>query len=166
MNSFLQSRATIMATVIAVALFIGSLAGNIDPFDSFIRYLRSLERYQLDEAFLALCIILVGVVWDLLALRSKQQREKNVNNERMHILKATMVTVMDITNSLLASVRLFLYEVDAGKSVSSNEIAQLDESMKRSMFRLRSLQGLESISEIEIDDDSFAIDIEPEMEQS
>ena len=166
MNSFLQSRATIMATVIAVVLFVGSLAGNFDPFDSFIRYLRSLERYQLDEAFLALCIILVGVVWDLLALRNKQLREEDVRDQRMHILKATMVTVMDITNSLLASVRLFLYEVDAGKSVTSNEIAQLDDSMKRSMFRLRSLQGLDSISEIEIDDDSFAIDIAPEMEQT
>ena len=155
-----------MASIIAVALFVGSLLGNIDPFDSFIRYLRSLEHYQLDEAFLALFIILVGVLWDLLALRNKQHREKDVRDQRIHILKATMVTVMDITNSLLASVRLFLYEVDAGKSVSSNEIAQLDESMKRSMFRLRSLQGLESVSEVELDDDSFAIDLAQEVEQN
>lgn len=155
-----------MASIIAATLFIGSLAGNFNPFDSFIRYLRSLEHYQLDEAFLVLCIVLVGVVWDLLALRSKEKREKDIRVQRIHILKATMVTVMDVTNSLLASVRLFLYEVDAGKSVTSTEIAQLDDSMKRSMFRLRSLQGLESISEVEMDDDSFAIDIAPEMEET
>ena len=151
-----------MATIIGVSLYIASIVGNIDPFTVFIDYLRSLEKYQLDEAFLVLCIILVGVVWDLLALRKKVQHDKDVQDQRIHILKATMVTVMDITNSLLASVRLFLYEVDAGKSVSSNEIAQLDDSMKRSAFRLKSLQGLDSITEVEVDDDSFAIDIETE----
>ena len=154
-----------MASVIAASLFIGSIAGNINPFESFIRYLRSLEHYQLDEAFIALCIILIGVVWDLLALRGKQQRERDVKDQRIRILKATMVTVMDITNSLLASVRVFLYEVEAGKSVNSSEIAQLDDSMKRSLFRLRSLQGLDSVSEIEMDDDSLAIDIAPEIEK-
>ena len=151
-----------MATIVGIALFTTSLVGQIDLFDAFIEYLRSLEKYQLDEIFLVLCIILIGVVWDLLALRKKVQHDKDVQDQRIHILKATMVTVMDITNSLLASVRLFLYEVDAGKSVSSNEIDQLDESMKRSVFRLKSLQGLESISEVELDDDSFAIDIEAE----
>ena len=151
-----------MATIIGVSLYIASIVGDIDPFTVFIDYLRSLEKYQLDEAFLVLCIVLVGVLWDLLALRKKVQHDKDVQDQRIHILKATMVTVMDITNSLLASVRLFLYEVDAGKSVSSNEIAQLDDSMKRSVFRLKSLQGLDSITEIEVDDDSFAIDIEKE----
>ena len=151
-----------MATLIGLALFVASLVGHIDVFDAFIDYLRSLERYQLDGVFLVLCIILIGVVWDLVALRKKEQYDKDVQDQRIHILKATMVTVMDITNSLLASVRLFLYEVDAGKSVTSNEIDQLDESMKRSVFRLKSLQGLESITEVELDDDSFAIDIEPE----
>ena len=151
-----------MAVLVAVLFFISNLAFDFDLFDKFVTYLQGLERYELDDAFLGLCIILIGVIWDLVALDKQGRYERKLQDQRLHILKATMVTVMDITNSLLASVRLFLYEVDAGKKVSTSEIAQLDESMKKSVFRLKTLQGLESITEIEIDDDSIAIDIEPE----
>ena len=163
MDQLLQSRATIIAGIIGVGLFIANLVGDYEIFESFISYLRSLERYKLDEAFLALCIILFGVVWDLLALQKQAKFENRIQNQRLHVLRATMVTVMDITNSLLASVRVFLYEVDAGKSVSTDEIGQLDQSMKQSLYRLKTLQELQSITEIELDDDSFAIDVEDDL---
>ncbi len=146
----LQSRATLLAVFIAVTVFIINQIGGFDLFDRFIDFLRSLEKYQLDDIFLMLCIVLLGVVWDLYALQKKNRHHKELQDQKLQVLRATMVTVLDITNSLLASVRLFLYEVDAGKKASTAEIELLDASMKDAATRLKSLHERDSITDLEL----------------
>lgn len=159
MSNLVAFRGSGLCFSLAAILILSAYIWDVEFVDYVVSYLEGFEQLELDEILMALVLIAAGVIWDLLANRKQQQFESNLQKEQLRILKSTMFTVMDTVNTFIVSIQLFRYEVEETGRISPIQQKQLDKAMDVTLDQLKRLQNMEAISEIELDENVFAIDI-------
>ncbi|MDZ4700480.1 MAG: hypothetical protein SH809_12300 [Rhodothermales bacterium] len=149
MRSILELRATLIASALCVIHIVLSLVFGIETFEGFLGFLARFEPLELDEIFLGLVIVLIGALWDLSVLRSRERRERAFEKKRIKALQATMINATEIVNLLVASVKLFRYEAEATGRVSSMDIARLDAAIGRTHDQLEDLRNAKTTRDLQ-----------------
>ncbi|MEZ4699183.1 MAG: hypothetical protein R2834_02545 [Rhodothermales bacterium] len=148
MHSLFHLRATLVAIVLCVVQLVVSLGFGFDVFEAFLAFLARFEPFELDEIFVGLVVVLIGALWDLTVLRTRERREREFEKQRIKALQATMVNATEIVNLLVASVKLFRYEAEATGEVSSTDIARLDAAIGRTHDQLDALRNVKSVRDL------------------
>ena len=158
MKTYQTYRLTLLASAVSLMLITASLVFNLDLFEVIIDFLHRFEDMELDEVLLAGMLFLSALSFDLWTQRKDHLNKQVIEEERLHVLRATMVTVMDAVNTLVASIQLFQIEMEERKMRIPIEMMHLDKSIENTVVRLKSLQRLEKISEKKIGENIYAIE--------
>jgi hypothetical protein len=137
---------TSIATFLAFFIAITHLLFQHNLFNYVVELIDRVDQYGLDELIIPILLMFAGRYVDLWRARRKEEREAELQSERLRILRATMRTVQDIVNNFLNNLQLFRLEAEAG-GVSAESWNALDDLVQATSARLTVLGDLDSVPE-------------------
>jgi hypothetical protein len=149
---------SLIALALALGMYATAIIWRINYFEGLLAGLARLEAYQLDELLLALAVLLPGVLADFLVLKFRRRRQREVERQRLKVLKATMNTVQDIVNNFLNSMQYFRFLAEKGNVLDPKVLAMLDDLIFDTSAKLTALAELESTPERKVGEDVVLID--------
>lgn len=87
-------------------------------------------------------------------------KDVEIREEKLRVLKATMLTVQDITGNFLNSLHFFKLEIEKNKTLTPESVTRLDELISDTSQRLNKLGNLAEIREKKMAGDTVGIDYE------
>lgn len=143
--------------LLATSLFFAATFDAFDAFETLAGFLYEFEILELDELFIGFVLLLFGVIVDLIRFYHRRHVEHRMEEEKRRVLRSTMFTVLDIVNSLVASVKLYQYESEHRAGVHSAPVTKLDKDMARALHRLKAIQKMEVVHSVSLGDDLFVL---------
>jgi hypothetical protein len=144
MSLYMRYPVTAMMSLVAAFIAIAHAVIGHDLFDFVVGLINRVDPYGLDELVIPLLLIFAGRHIDL--GRTRQRQEREIQAQRLHILRATMRTVQDIVNNFLNNLQLFRLEAEAG-AVSAESLHAFDELVQATSTKLTALGDLDSTPE-------------------
>lgn len=140
---------TSFATVLATILMLASVFTHFDPFalmlELMLEVLEQIQRYKMDKLAIPVAVIMAGFLIDRMIVRPREQREAEIQIQRLRVLKATMRSVHHIVNNFLNSLQLF--RLDAEDTLPLESLELLDELVRDTSAQLQTLGDLETTPE-------------------
>ena len=152
-------RATCICALLGAAIYVLSLAFDIDIFEALLELLRRCEHAEADEIVIAAVLTAGGLIADLVRMRQRRSRELEVQRQRLRVLKATMRTVQDIVNNALNGLVLMRLEGESGKPLDRESLRLMDSIIYETSQKLKELGDLDDTPEREIDSGITMIDV-------
>ena len=140
-------RITLVASLLAILLFVFDRATHLDLFAHMVHWLESWETtgYEPDEYVLPGLLILVGLAVDLMTTRQRQLHSIAVQAQRLHTLQVTMRTVQDIVNNSLNEIQLV--RLSAEGRLDQEHLDLMDRVVVETTSKLKQLGELEGTPE-------------------
>jgi len=152
-NTFIQRyKLTILG--MAVALLIPAIADwcETEPFEVVVRFLKSAERYELDEFFIGFFIFLCFLVVDLLRRQKQQKMEKKIEKEKITIYTAMLSSAHHILNNFLNQMLLFKITAENTPGFDQHILSLFDTVMDEADQQIKKLGDITEIDEETIKD--------------
>jgi uncharacterized membrane protein len=141
-----------------ILIFFGTLIDITDNFDSLNRFevIGDTEIEAILEKFVGylLGFLLVAVgIWQWLpkliehAELTRRQHEMEIEEQRLQVLRATMVTVKDIMNNLVSNLNEYQKQSKKNQPMDSDFAAFMDYIVQDTTERLEKLSALTSTPE-------------------
>ena len=147
MKPFSRFKATFIVVVSGLLLFFGTLFFDIDLFEKILGFFKSVELYELDEIFLLIFLISIGVAIDLCQIKRKKKQRQEIEKQRLLVLKSTMTTVHNIVNNFLNSLQLFRMEAEKTQALEQGTLKLFDSLIRDTSDKLKALGDLDVIPE-------------------
>ena len=155
-----EYRTTCVCALLGAAIYVLSLAFDIDIFEALLELLRRCEHAEADEIVIAGVLTAGGLIADLVRMRMRRDHELEVQRQRLRVLKATMRTVQDIVNNALNGLVLMRLEGESGKPLDRESLRLMDSIIYETSQKLKELGDLDDTPEKEIDSGITVIDVE------
>ena len=152
-------RATCICALLGAAIYVLSLAFDVDFFEATLELLRNHEHAEADEIVIAAVLTAAGLIADLVRMRLRRDHELEVQRQRLRVLKATMRTVQDIVNNALNGLVLMQLEGESGKPLDRESLRLMDSIIYETSQKLKELGDLDDTPEKEIDSGITVIDV-------
>ena len=138
----------------AVALLIPAIADwcETEPFEVVVRFLKSAERYELDEFFIGFFIFLCFLVVDLLRRQKQQKMEKKIEKEKITIYTAMLSSAHHILNNFLNQMLLFKITAENTPGFDKHILSLFDTVMDEADQQIKKLGDITEITEETIKD--------------
>ncbi len=136
---------TFFATVLAAILVLLSFFAHFDLFALMLEVFAWVKRDEIDKLAVPVAVILAGLFIDRTIVRPREEREAEIQAQRLRVLKATMRSVHHIVNNFLNSLQLF--RLDAEETLPQESLDLLDELVQETAAELRTLGDLEATPE-------------------
>jgi len=134
---------TIIAAITAAGIVAAAALLNFDLVTVSLPFLERIEKHKVDDMLAGFVLIVLAVAIDLWRRRKRHQRE--IEEQKLRTLKATMRTVQDIVNNFLNN--LLLFEMDMQANVPPRAFEQLDELARQTYEKLKALGDLQEVRE-------------------
>ena len=131
---FLLSTLPLAATLLAFAFLT-----DLDMVRTGIAQLQHVEDKNVDDLFVAVVLIIAGLVIDLV----RGHRKLELEAQRLETLRATMRTVQDLVGNALNN--LLLFRMEAEDHVSPDALRQFDEIIQQTSQRLAQLADVQVV---------------------
>jgi hypothetical protein len=99
-----RAPATAIAVLLSAMYLIIEFVDDVDVvtiLSAVLAILRDLEPYQVDNMLVVLVLIAGGLIVDMVISTRRQTRALEIQEQRLHVFKATMRTVQDLVNNCL-----------------------------------------------------------------
>lgn len=97
----------------------------------------------------------------------ESMREIEMQQEKLKVLRATMHTVQDITGNFLNNLQFFTFEIERGKTLSSESVQKLDALIHDTSQKIQALGNVDQVREKKMAGNVIGIDFDnPERKQS
>lgn len=163
---FRRFRATIIATLIGVAVWVLTLMSNIELFEILTETLESLEQFEADEIFMGAIFIGIGLIIDFRSMKRRRDHQLEIFKQRLAVLKSTMHSVEDIVGNSLNRLQLFRLQAEECADFPQDSIKELDNMIRETSARLKTLSDLEDTPEREVISGFNVLDISRDTSQS
>ncbi|HHL35271.1 MAG TPA: hypothetical protein ENJ30_12990 [Desulfobulbaceae bacterium] len=139
---------------LALALLIPAIADwcETEPFEVVVRFLKSAERYELDEFFIGFFIFLCFLVVDLFRRQKQQKMEKEIEQEKITIYTAMLSSAHHILNNFLNQMQLVKITADNTPGFDPRVLDLYDTIMHDAEKQMQELSNLTEITEETIKD--------------
>jgi len=152
-------RATLFALLLSGVIWLLAYAADIDIFEELVAFLTRLEKYEADEIFVTLILLLMGIAVDTFVMKREERRKLDIFNERLRVLHATMRTVQDIVGNFLNQLQLFRRQAAKCKAFPPESGEAIDALVKETASKLKALGDLEDTPEKELYEGMTVIDL-------
>ena len=132
-----------IATILATGMVLTATLTNFDLVKLDLKILDSIARHEVDDLFVGLLLIFLGLIIDLVARRKRHKAE--LDAQKLRTLKATMRTVHDIVNTFLNN--LMVFELEAAAVMKPGALDPLEKMIHDTTRKLKALGDLESVRE-------------------
>ena len=132
----------------AIAVLVAVLSNTIDldPFDRLVGFFSSVEKYELDEIFIAGVIFLVFMAVDLLI----RQRNRKIEREKIKVYEAMISSAHHILNNFLNQMQLFKITAQETPGFNKDILAMYDMIINEASSQIKALSSISEISETSI----------------
>lgn len=136
---------TIAAALVAALLIVGAMVGHVDFIRINAAVFEEIETHELDDILACLALIPLGIGIDHVRASKQERHQKEIEAQRLRVLKATMTTVLDIVNNFLNNLQLF--RLDAEEVLPQSSIELFDQLVLETSVKLKVLGDLEATPE-------------------
>ncbi|MBU2511561.1 hypothetical protein KJ966_09480 [bacterium] len=147
MKNIIRYKASLMAVLVSMVIISLALFGQIEIFEHLIFVLEYCEKAELDELLLCAILILIGSVFDARRLIKDKKHQLYVEEQRLVVLQATMMTVQDIVNNFLNNLYIFKKEAENTSALSPVSIERLNSMIFETSRKLKLIGDLKSTPE-------------------
>jgi len=157
MKSIRPFQFTIVAAIVIVSLIgLDQIIGS-DFFASMVNLIERMLSVETDHIIIPAALILVAIIADLSSQSRRRktakadsllQQQKEIADQRLKVLKATMLTVHDIVGNMQQGLQLFRVQYE--DTWPEEEVKLFDKLIFDTAARLKQLGDLESTPEIEM----------------
>ncbi len=141
---------TVIMFIVGSAIYLIARILNFDVFEFSAGILNSLENFEVDEIFVVVILIIIGLAIDMFVLKNRRAQEIIVQQQRLRVLRATMRSVQDIVNNFLQSMQLFTMEAEKKQALNSKSLETINSLIFETTNKINRLSALESTPEREI----------------
>lgn len=133
------------AIAFVLGIILKSLAHllDFDYFESLHALFERYEEWELDEVFIALIVLVPGVLTDYFISR----HQLSVQKKQLLVFRSTMYNVNHTVNNLLNQLQYFYYAASEGHSLSSEDVEEFHKLIKEAENDIQTLNKLEEIPE-------------------
>lgn len=136
---------TFFATVLAVTLLLLSVFTHFDLFALMLAVFERVKQYEMGKLAVPVAVIVAGFFIDHTIVRPRDEREAEIQAQRLRVLKATMRSVQHLVNNFLNSPQLF--RLDAEDALPAESLDLLDELVRDTAAKLQMLGDLDATPE-------------------
>ena len=162
MKTIIKYKYTILATVTALLFYIFVTVTNTDIIKPFVSILQQFEGFGIYEIAITGFVISIGIIADLISNKVERDHELKINEQRLHILKATTRTMQDIVNNLVIALQHLRMNAEDAEPLDKESLEMIDSLIKKTTDKINTLGSLESTPEKEIYSGLSIIDYETE----
>lgn len=138
---------TIAGGIVGVAIIVYGFLSQKDVFQYLSLVLDYLEHFEVDEILIAGTSISAGLLLDLILNKRQKERYIELQEQRLRVLRATMMTVQDIVNNFLNSLSLFRLEAEDRGALSESSLQEMDSLIQETSAKLSALGELQGTPE-------------------
>ena len=153
---------TIAGGIVGVAIIVYGFLSDKDVFEYLHGVLEYLEHLEIDEFLIAGMSISAGLLLDLLLNKRQKDHYIELQEERLRVLRATMMTVQDIVNNFLNNLALFRLEAEDKSALSESSLQAMDSLIQETSAKLNALGELRGTPEKPMAGGLVGIDYERE----
>ncbi len=136
---------TAVLFVISISILFLTLTDRIEVFEYIVVFFEVLEAYEIDEFFLVVFLLSLGLVIDFRLILLKRKTISIIKDKEIAVLKATMNNVLDIVNNYLNQIQLLSIEAEESGKVSKKNIKLIETLTFETSERLKKLANLQEI---------------------
>ena len=136
---------TAVLLVISIAILFLTLSGRMEVFEYIVEFFEMLEAYEVDEFFLVVFLLVLGLVIDFRLILIKRKTTSIIKDKEIAVLKATMNNVLDIVNNYLNQIQLLSIEAEESGKVSKQNIELIETLTSETAHRLKKLADLKEV---------------------
>jgi hypothetical protein len=135
--------ATAIASILGIGLVLMALLTDFDFVKLNLAFLERIDKRSADDVVVGVAIIFVGLTVDL--SNRRRQRQAEMAEQRLRVLKATMRTVQDIVDNFMNNIQLFRMEAEG--ALPEETLKQLDGVVEEVAKQIRALGNLDEVKE-------------------
>ncbi len=130
---------------LSIAFFIVAFSQlyDIDLFDKLASFFKTMEKYELDEFFIAGVILLAFFAADLVL----QERSRRIEHEKVKVYRAMVSSAHHVLNNFLNEMLLFKMTAEDIPEFDREVLDLYDKVMDDAKRQIKSLSSITKVSE-------------------
>jgi len=149
-EKYINIKFAFFSLFISLIIYLLTIFFNINLFRPLSNIFINIEKHKRDQFFIVIIIILIGVIIDFRRYKKKKMELIVIQKHRLDTLKSTMHTVNDIVNNFLQTIVFCRGEIKEDKLLDPETLKMLDTAINQTTGRLKKLEELEVVKEIEL----------------
>ncbi len=149
-EKYINIKFAFFSLFISFIIYLLTIFFNINLFRPLSNIFINIEKHKRDQFFIVIIIILIGVIIDFRRYKKKKMELIVIQKHRLDTLKSTMHTVNDIVNNFLQTIVFCRGEIKEDKLLDPETLKMLDTAINQTTGRLKKLEELEVVKEIEL----------------
>ncbi len=137
---------TIVGITLAFVVFFITIIFKVDLFENVIKVFESLERFEIDEIVIPVCILLIFAFID----QTRRQGSHKIEIEKVMIYKAMMSSTHHILNNFLNQMQLFKMTAENTPDFDTEILSLFDMVIKDTSEQIEALGSITNIDEASI----------------
>ncbi len=137
---------TILGLVFSVFLYITTILLELDLFEQFIVFLRSMDHLELDEIILPFLLFCVFLFIDM----RRHSKKVQVENAKLNIYKAMLSSSHHILNNFIYQMDIFKLTAEDTPGFDAKVLAFYEDIISNASHQIDSLSNLSEIDEFSI----------------
>ncbi len=119
------------------------LVFEVDAFEALANFLWLFEDFELDEIIIPLFVFSIFLIVNLV----KNQKEHELEAEKIKIYKAMLTSSQHVINNLLNEIQLFKIEAEATPEFPSETLSLFNEVTEEASQQIKALSSIENVDE-------------------
>lgn len=138
----------IIGLVISISLYLFTITFKLELFESFAELMKDLEKYEIDEKFFPLLIIIISTTINFWIVNKK----KAIKLEKYKIYKAMISSTHHIMNNFLNQIQLIKITAEEMPDFDSEILEIYEKTLNEATRQIRALSSIKNIDEDTIKD--------------
>ncbi len=134
---------TVMAAFLGIVSVFMARQWDYDLWEVTASALNAFDLIKGHEIMFLGFFVVIGFAIDINNRRKRHRKFRELSEERVQAMKATMTTVNDIVNNALNSLQIFRLEAEKNAALSPGSIHQFDAIIFDTASRLKNVHDLD-----------------------
>ncbi|MDY8136407.1 hypothetical protein [Aquimarina sp. 2201CG5-10] len=137
---------TLIGLVLALFVYVTSIALELDLFERFLALMSSLEPYEIDELIVPLVIFFLFLFIDT----HQRSKKIEIENAKLNIYKAMLSSSHHILNNFIYQMDIFKLTAEDTPGFDAKILAFYEDIINNTADQINSLSNLSTIDEYSI----------------
>ncbi len=151
---------TAMGLFLVLFFFLESRILHYDLYKELIRFLNSTQFVQTEEIIFSIGLIGTFFIIDQFRMIRRRKHKRDMDLERLAVVRSTIATVHDAINNSLNSMLLVKMEAEKGDPLSTETLSLFGNLIDNMAADMRSMNELEIVSKRTLSDGLSVLDMD------
>ncbi len=137
---------TLFSLCIWITSYYSCFIFNCDLFEKFTSFITQLEKYEIDELLIYSCIVLTGIVIDMIVSYRNAKNRLYTQQQKLLTLQATMATVQDIVGNSFNGLQGIKVKIELGETLTTEDLNTFDQIIFTTTDKIAELRSIDTVT--------------------